>query len=551
MRRTSEERSCAVSGWAPLPGTICTAIHEITRPGGWRRPHDRGSDGEVAIEPGDLDVNEVDGFDYGQFDDVLGAGQRWTVVHAEEAVPAGRSPVRFYDVRLLDVPNARGPVELVLTRATYRVAPEAPSDPSVSVGEPGKRDGGRRKNGTRTETLRNRAIDPHRRMTRRLVRWIERQSHRRSFAEIARETGASERTVAAMFCNYAQRVDAALPRVLPERLGLDDVKVGGRHFTQLTDLDRGAVVEIFPGLTAEAVVECLMGFRGRERVRVVSLDYANAYASAVRRCLPQARIVVDKRHVLEPFRQRMLAYMNTVKRERRRDGGDPLANAFHLMNQREGQLSEEERVRLEQILDHGGLRSVYWAKEAWYGLFQTCSDPEEAAEAIKSWIHTWVSSPGAPAVTREVYGPSARHVESRLPDVVAYFHADVRKDGGRRPTNAATEALNREINAIYAEARGFGERSGMFEQFRLRVLHRVGIRTHNECCAALAGHALANRPTVAGPPPSRGSDPLVSVLRSLRVGDTLSEALMAELAARFERSGAAGGGSGPPPPVPR
>lgn len=549
------------NGLSPFGSLELEDRQSVHRPPGWR------------LRDGRKEITAISGTDIAALiaeaqllpeqwqPDVSPLGQPWVVSYLKERpLPGLPEPCDTFTETVLDVPGALGPSQLIITRNVYTLDPASPEFGRVAVRLNGPRRGrkpsGSQPNGGKRKIRPAlRELHPSRAMTMDLVRWIQKETHKRTFASVARQMGGCESSVADIFYDFAERVDQEFPRALPEYIGIDNKVEGKRHFTQITDLVKGRVVELFEGLSAAAVEAALSRFTGRDRVKLVTMDYAKGYASAVRRLLPNARVVADKRHVLDRIRKWMNTYRFKVetshKQQAKKKGLDPdaLAHSFYLMNKRRRQLSNGEKEILTGIFVlYPDLKEVYDAKEAWYDIFQRSGDGVEVAEeAIRAWLDRWVKGSNAPAVTKKAYASYARTIEKRLADIVAYFRPDavlpqdpdddkILPPSKRRATNAAVEALNGEIKRLYAECRGFGKRKNpedwtkTFKRFRLRVLHWCGVRTWEECQMVLAGRHLARAAT------PRHSTPLVTALVALRIGDDLPDWLIDALNRKADQS---------------
>lgn len=475
-------------------------------------------------------------------------GRPWTILYFEETLFAGVTElIGSYEVRFLDVPNGDGPVLCVMKRFRRKVVGgDASPVSTMRVGKMETRGRPRKETNSSKEVVRittevphNPELDEGHRMTRRLVRYIERQAHRRTFAEVARETGASETVVATIFYDYAARVDKVFPRRLPKFLGIDNKVLGGRHYTQLTDLEAGKVIELIEGTSAPPVNVALARWEGRDQEMVVTMDYANAYAASVKDMLHKALSINDKRHIINAIRDRLNSHRSEIEKNARARGEDisHLAHSFRLLNKRRHQLSETERARQEVIFErYPDLRLLYIAKEEWFGIFQAKDQGiDKAGKAVRSWLWRWVEGGEAPEITRRIYGKNKKTIDDRFCDIIAYFSLEAKISDDRRATNAATEALNGEMDRLYARCRGFGHKDDMFYRLRLRVLHWCGERTWESCQVHLAGHHLASVSVSDDTAPPLHPNVLIAELLSLRIGDSLGNDLIEALKKEYEQ----------------
>jgi transposase len=88
----------------------------------------------------------------------------------------------------------------------------------------------------------------------------------------------------------------------PRYVGIDDWawRKGQSYGTVVTDLERGRVIDIFPGRDGEALKQWL---HANPQVEVITRDRWPAYAKAATEASPQARQVADRWHLLKNLRE--------------------------------------------------------------------------------------------------------------------------------------------------------------------------------------------------------------------------------------------------------
>ncbi len=86
----------------------------------------------------------------------------------------------------------------------------------------------------------------------------------------------------------------------PEFIGLDEFSVKRRrlYHTAICDLVKREVMEVVEGQRKQKVEEYLDSLLEPEKVRRVAMDRHEPFRQAVQMCLPLARIVVDKFHLI-------------------------------------------------------------------------------------------------------------------------------------------------------------------------------------------------------------------------------------------------------------
>jgi transposase len=155
----------------------------------------------------------------------------------------------------------------------------------------------------------------------------------------------------------AERRSALCPRVL----GIDEHFFTRRHgyATTFCDLEGHKVFDVVLGRSEAALENYLSQLPGRDRVRVVSIDLANAYRALVRKYFPRARIVADRFHVIRLINQHFLACWREI---------DPVGakhrGLLSLMRRHRHNLTAEQTVRLAAYLERFPvLREIYRFKQ--------------------------------------------------------------------------------------------------------------------------------------------------------------------------------------------
>ena len=75
----------------------------------------------------------------------------------------------------------------------------------------------------------------------------------------------------------------------------------------LTNLEERTLLDLLPGRQQERVTRRLMSMANRHQVEIVSMDMWKPYRRAFQTVLPQARIVVDKFHVVRMANEALAA----------------------------------------------------------------------------------------------------------------------------------------------------------------------------------------------------------------------------------------------------
>ena len=164
-----------------------------------------------------------------------------------------------------------------------------------------------------------------------------------------------------------QRLGAKELEQTPEFIGIDEFSVRGRrlYHTATCNLVEKEVMGVVEGQGQRKGEEYLDSIPQLERVKAVAMDMHEPFRQAVQMCLPQAKVVVDKFHLirhtngtLDKVRSRL---QGGSSREKRRD---LFKNRYTLLKGAE-RLAGWEKERLSQLFcRYPELRRAWMFKES-------------------------------------------------------------------------------------------------------------------------------------------------------------------------------------------
>lgn len=243
-----------------------------------------------------------------------------------------------------------------------------------------------------------------------------------------------------------QKLSYPCPRVL----GIDE------HFftrkkgfaTTLCDLGRHRVYDVVLGRSEDSLVPALGRLDGRDQVRVVVMDMSETYRTIARRWFPNAKIVVDRFHVVKLVNLHFLKYWASVDGTGRKSRG-----LVSLMRRHGWNMKPAQRSRLDSYL------SGYPALQAAYRLRQ---------HIMKALLRKNQTQRGALSLGRH-FLKLLKKLDGTPMYALAltlrnWFEEIVRMWRFSR-TNGITEGFHTKMEMI--SRRAFGYRN--FENYRLRV----------------------------------------------------------------------------------
>jgi len=254
--------------------------------------------------------------------------------------------------------------------------------------------------------------------------------------------------------NAVARVSAAASAGLDRldglrRIGIDEKSWGkgsGKYLVIVTDHDAGRVAWTGKGrclATVEAFFEAL----GDERARLlthVSADGADWIHPVVREKAPQAQICLDAFHVVKWAGEKLDELRRRIAGELRATGrGDEaatLGSGMWALRKDQQKLTPGQRGALAQIaVVNKPLYKGYLIKEQIREAFKVKG---EQGKSLMRGVTAWAHRCRIPEFTR-------------LARTLSRYKDSIHNTLGGGPSNGRAEALNAQVNALIARARGF------------------------------------------------------------------------------------------------
>jgi len=240
----------------------------------------------------------------------------------------------------------------------------------------------------------------------------------------------------------------------PEFIGLDEFSVKGRrlYHTAICNLVKGEVMEVVEGQGKQKVEEYLDSLLDPERVKGVAMDMHEPFRQAVQMCLPQAKVVVDKFHLIRHINGALDKVRTRLQGGNRRGKRRDLFKSRYTLLKGAERLVDWEKARLNELFyRYPELRRAWMIKEsfrAWY----RGTNRSKAEERLASLEKT-ISNDFLPEF-KELLHTLGNWRE----EILNYFDY--------RITNGFVEGKNNRIKTIKRMAYGYRN----LDNFRLRIL---------------------------------------------------------------------------------
>jgi transposase len=213
--------------------------------------------------------------------------------------------------------------------------------------------------------------------------------------------------------------------------------------TVVCDIERSCLLEVIDSHKQADIIAVLsqQALAVRLQVEEVSIDMWGGFLKVVTEVFPNAKIVYDRFHVMQPVNKEL----NKVRRQ----VGVTVKGGKFILLKNGKDLTEEEQQKLALMLRRSPrLKLAYELKEAFRAIFEA----DHGVEQSKALLLQWVKQ------ARPVYHEVLNTIQTHLDGICNYFC--------NRTTSGVMEGINNRIKLIKRQAYGFVN----FDNFRTRLL---------------------------------------------------------------------------------
>lgn len=294
-----------------------------------------------------------------------------------------------------------------------------------------------------------------RRSTQRFREYLGEEAIRQPVCQVAQRQGVGEGLVRHCLTEVASRVLGSQKGVVGqvEILGMDEFSVKRNRVsdTTLCDLERRQIVGVVSGCGQKAVEEWFDQLPHPEKVKAVVMDMHEPFRQAVEMCLPQAKVVVDKFHVVRQVNRALDQVRVSLQAREQQGKRRSLFTGRYLLLKAVENLTPEEAGQLTMLLRaYPELRRAWELKEAFRAWYRTSGrEPAEGGMAL------WEAS-----VREQGIGA----FQSLLP-MIKRWRKEILNYFDYPYTNGFVEGKNNRIKVIKRLAYGYRNRAN----FRQRI----------------------------------------------------------------------------------
>lgn len=240
---------------------------------------------------------------------------------------------------------------------------------------------------------------------------------------------------------------------LPEHLGIDEHSLrkpkykATEYTTILVDHNNSRVYDLIEGRTKSQVTRSISKMKGKENVKIVSMDLSSTYRGIVREVFPNAMIVADRFHVQRLFSR----LMNKARREAMENKRKGPIRGLLLRNESDLEWYEKRAMRF-WLNQNPKVKELHEYKEAMRRVYRV-NGITKAAKILENLMKKMIES--------KIDGvKQLRQTISRWKNEILAYHKC-------RLSNGRVEGFNRKAKLCQRGAYGFKS----FENYRLRLLN--------------------------------------------------------------------------------
>ena len=274
---------------------------------------------------------------------------------------------------------------------------------------------------------------------------------RSSMKDIARDTGTSVSGVQRVL----RMMPVSKPQRLPEAISFDEFKgnTDGQRFQCIvTDPLNHRVFDILPARTVGTIQDYLLSFPNRDEVKYVVMDMNRGFRDAARTFLPNAKIIIDRFHVVrfctEAMENVRRSFQSVLPKAQRKY----FKRSRRLLLAHRNKLSDEDCAAIDVMLRFSDkLLQAYALKEAFYD-FMDAPNRATASKRLEYWLDA------CDRLKIPEFKPCRKMLVNWKPYILNAFDFHL--------SNGFTEGCNNAIKALKRVAFGFRR----FHSLRARAL---------------------------------------------------------------------------------
>jgi transposase len=247
----------------------------------------------------------------------------------------------------------------------------------------------------------------------------------------------------------------------------------------VSNIANNTIVDMLPNRNKDTVAKYLTNMPNKGMIQYVAMDMWTPYRDAVQAVVPDARIVIDKFHVVRMANDAVEKVRKSLRADLSAKERRGLMHDRFVLLKRQHDLTDKEAFNLDGwTKNYPVLGEAYRLKEAFYEIYDAAT-PGEAMRRYEAWYRSITPE------NREPYSDLIRAWSNWQPYILNHFDHNI--------TSGYVECLNSLIRVMNRLGRGYS-----FEALRAKILFtKVLINTS---CRARSSNASGNLNRLIGLP---------------------------------------------------
>jgi transposase len=296
------------------------------------------------------------------------------------------------------------------------------------------------------------SFDEKRIVTKRLIDFIQGRCFNNTFTLLANETGLAINTIKAIALDYTEELETSVFRETPRLLGLDEVMISGGYRAVMVNLEMNTLFDIHDNRKLASMRQYFEKLKDKENIEWVCADMWEPYKVLISEQIPQAKLVIDRFHVIKMASKAMEQIRKKLQSElSHSERLNVKKNIRWSLLKGSKSKSEYDHEVVEYIREnYPELALAYDLKETFFNIYEL-PDRASGEMAYKEW------KDAVPQKFSPEFNTVIKIVDSHYEDIFNYFDCPI--------TNGYTEAMNGVMKAANRLGRGYS-----YEVIRAKLL---------------------------------------------------------------------------------
>jgi transposase len=244
-------------------------------------------------------------------------------------------------------------------------------------------------------------------------------------------------------------------------IGIDEISFEKYHkyFTIVYDLSNGnGVLHVAKDRNSKSLDDFFnqLSEQQRSNIKIVCMDFWDAYIKSIKTHLNHATIVFDRYHLKKHLNDCIDVFRRTMMQQAEKGQKSYIKNKRWILLKNQQNHTSKDKKALEELKNiNNPLYEAYLLKEQ-FEAFYECKNEKQGRSFIENWYQS------LPVTIKSFFKPFYKMVIKYIDGVLAYIKY--------RYTNSVAEGLNNKIKVLKRMAYGYRNET----YFQLKILRRCG-----------------------------------------------------------------------------